>query len=248
MAEERLCGGTALVTGGARRLGRATALALAEAGVSVAVHYHRSSEEAGEVVDAVRARGPRAEAFAADLHDPAAGEELFARAARALGPIDYLVNNASIFPAGGFEDLSVAAVETNMRVNAFAPMVLGRALATQGRAGAIVNLLDARMGDYDARHLAYHLSKRMLFTLTRVMALEFAPRVRVGGVAPGLILPPAGEDESYLERLAHTNPLQTHGAPADVVQAILFLLASPFVTGQVIFVDGGRHMRGAVYG
>ena len=248
MPDDPLRGSTALVTGGSRRIGRATALALAGAGANVAVHYRRSPEEAGAVVAALRERGVRAEAFAADLGDPTACEALFARAADALGPIDYLINNAAIFPAGDLRTLSVEAVETNVRVNALAPAFLGRALAAQNRAGAIVNLLDARMVDYDARHLAYHLSKRMLFTLTQVMALEFAPRVRVGAVAPGLILPPPGEDEAYLQSLAHTNPLQMHGDPADVVHAILFLLTSRFVTGQVIFVDGGRHMRGATYG
>ena len=135
-----------------------------------------------------------------------------------------------------------------MRINAWAPFVLGRALARERRGGCIVNLLDSRITDYDAEHAAYHLSKRMLATLTRMMALEFAPRVRVNAVAPGLILPPPGEDDGYLERLKRTNPLERHGEPADVAEAVLFLARSLFVTGQTIFVDGGRHMRGAVYG
>jgi len=96
--------------------------------------------------------------------------------------------------------------------------------------------------------VAYHLSKRMLFALTRMMALEFAPRIRVNAVAPGLIIPPPGQDESFLQRLASTNPLGRHGDPADVADAVLYLVGAGFVTGQVIYVDGGRHMRGAVYG
>ena len=104
------------------------------------------------------------------------------------------------------------------------------------------------MVDYDRAHAAYHLSKRMLFTLTRMMALEFAPQIRVNAVAPGLILPPPGQDASFLERMASTNPLGRHGDASDVADAVLFLTGAGFVTGQVIYVDGGRHMKGAVYG
>ncbi|MFH1144303.1 MAG: SDR family oxidoreductase [Candidatus Eisenbacteria bacterium] len=248
IAVDRLRGKRALVTGAGRRLGRAAALGLAAAGVDVAVHYRRSAEEAREVAAAVEGCGVRAALLQADLEHPENGTELLARAAEALGPIDILVNNAAIFPAGRLAEMTVADVERNVRVNALAPLFLGRALAAQEREGAIVNLLDARMVDYDALHVAYHLSKRMLFSLTRGMALEFAPRVRVNAIAPGLILPPEGEDESWLERLAHSNPLATHGGAGDIVEALLFLLRGRFITGQVIFVDGGRHMRGAMYG
>ncbi|HNR34300.1 MAG TPA: SDR family oxidoreductase, partial [Candidatus Hydrogenedentes bacterium] len=135
-----------------------------------------------------------------------------------------------------------------VNLNALAPFLLGRCLAAQKRPGGIVNLLDARIADYDREHASYHLSKRLLFTLTRMMAVEFAPCVRVNGIAPGLILPPEGKDESYLAQLAATNPLNRYGSPDDVAEAVLYLLRSDFVTGQVIFVDGGRHMRGGMYG
>jgi hypothetical protein len=124
---------------------------------------------------------------------------------------------------------------------------LCREFAKQVRGGAIVNFLDTRVLDYDREHMSYHLSKRALFTLTRAMALEFAPAIRVNAVAPGLVLPPAGKDQSYLDALVHTNPLQAHGSVEDVAAAVLFLVTSPFVTGQVIYVDGGRHMLGGVY-
>jgi NAD(P)-dependent dehydrogenase (short-subunit alcohol dehydrogenase family) len=124
---------------------------------------------------------------------------------------------------------------------------LSRRLAAQKRAGSIVNLLDARMLDYDRQHLSYHLSKRALWDLTRIGAIEFAPLIRVNAVAPGLVLPPTGKDTEYLEKLKHTNLLNRYGSPEDVARAVLFLIESPFITGQVIFVDGGRHMRGRVY-
>lgn len=236
------------MTGASRRLGRATAEMLVREGLDIAVHYGRSGDEAAGLAAWVRDQGRRAAHLGADLADPADAEALLDRARAALGPVDVLINNASIFPEGTLRSMSAEEVHANVQVNALAPLLLSRAFAAQGGRGSIVNLLDCRIADYDHKHAAYHLSKRMLYSLTKMMALEFAPQVRVNGVAPGLILPPPGEDEAYLDRLAHTNPLQTRGEAADVVRAIAFLLKSPFVTGQVIFVDGGRHLKGCVYG
>jgi NAD(P)-dependent dehydrogenase (short-subunit alcohol dehydrogenase family) len=192
--------------------------------------------------------GVEACAVRADLSGPRQAEALLRAAERRAGPVDIVVNNASIFPETTLAEMGIGDLELNMRVNAWSPFALGRALAARGRGGCIVNLLDARMTQYDRRHVAYHLSKRMLFALTRLMALEFAPAVRVNAVAPGLILPPPGEDERYLRRVASQNPLLRWGAPQQVADAVLFLLRSDFVTGQVIFVDGGQHMKGSVYG
>lgn len=243
-----LKGKTALVTGAAKRLGAATALELARHGAGVVIHYGRSHTEAEEVAQAVQSAGAPAFTLPADLADPAAGAGLIDRAVELAGPIDILVNNASIFPSGTLETMTAGDLYANIDVNALAPLLISRRFYAQRRPGCIVNMLDARIADFDSSHAPYHLSKRMLFSLTRMMAVEFAPAVRVNAVAPGLILPPDGEDETYLERLAHTNPLGRHGNPEDVVDAIMFLVRSEFVTGQVIFVDGGRHMKGAMYG
>ena len=145
-------------------------------------------------------------------------------------------------------DFSLKDLEDNVQVNAISPLLIGRSFAKQGCEGAVVNFLDTRITEYDSGHAAYHLSKRMLFTLTRMMALEFAPSVRVNAIAPGLILPPPGEDVLYLQKLAPTNPLNRIGSPESITDAVLFLLNSEFVTGQVIFVDGGYHIKGNVYG
>ena len=248
-ADERfLTGKTALVTGGARRLGRATALALAGCGADVVVHYCTSADEAGETAEAIRAAGRRAWVVQADLSDTNAADALGARAVEAAGGIDILVNNASPFPASRVLGFTAADLAESVQVGAMAPLQLARALAVGGRASDIVNFLDCRIVDYDRAHAAYHLAKRMLFSITRMLALELAPRVRVNAVAPGLILPPPGADESYLAAHAHTNPLERHGEARDVTGAVLFLLRSGFITGQVIYVDGGRHMKGCVYG
>lgn len=239
---------TALVTGASKRLGAAMALALARYGVNVVVHYRSSASEAEQVAADVRGLGPEAWTCPADLAHGEEAVRLFSQARDLAGPIDFLINNAGIFAAGGLTEFTPEELHANVDVNAMAPLLLGREFAGQGREGVIVNFLDARVVDYDWSHVAYHLSKRMLFSLTRMMAMEFAPRVRVNAVAPGLILPPEGEDAAYLERMASTNPLNRHGDPGHVTEAVLFLLGNDFVTGQVVFVDGGRHLKGNMYG
>jgi hypothetical protein len=243
-----LNGQTALVTGGGKRLGREIALGLAQAGCNVVIHYNHSAEDALKTAAEVANFGVKSWSFAAELAEAPQVEALFAQAVGEAGAIDVLINSASIFPFDGLRDFTPEALHRNIDINALAPALLVRRFATQGRPGAVVNLLDARMTDYDAAHVTYHLSKRMLFTLTRMQALEYAPAVRVNAVAPGLVLPPAGQDERYLQELAHTNPLNTYGNAEDVVDAVLYLVRSRFVTGQVLYVDGGRHMMGSVYG
>ncbi len=238
---------TALVTGGAKRIGRAIAVALAAEGANAVIHYRSSADDAEATAEHVRELGAEAWTVPADLADPAETAGLFDRAANAAGPIDLLVNNAAIFEPSSLTDFKPADLWRTMQVNALAPLELARAFAARRRGGAIVNVLDTKVVDYDRRHVAYHLSKRALLSLTRMMALEFAPTVRVNAVAPGLILPPPGKDRSYLERLASSNPLNKVGSLSQVTDAVLFLLGNEFVTGQVIFIDGGQHMNGRTY-
>lgn len=241
-------GRVALVTGAAKRLGRATAEALAGRGADLVIHYRTSADEAEALADSLRQKGRRVWALSADLANPADAEALMARAIDLAGGVDILVNNASIFPRDHLLDLDPAALETNLAVHAVSPLLLSRAFARQGRGGQIVNFLDCTVHEYDSPHASYHLSKRMLFSITRMLALELAPEITVNAVAPGLILPPPGEDESYLQAMVHTNPLHTHGCAEDITDAVLFLLTSRFLTGQVLYIDGGRHMKGRVYG
>jgi len=243
-----LAGKTALVTGGAKRIGRACALALADAGVSVAIHFNTSQHEAESVAMAVRHRGPEGWTVQADLSDPDDAKELLARAVEAAGPVDILLNNAAIFPSSTLTSFTLDDLATNVQMNAMAPLQLARAFAAQEREGALINFLDTRIADYDSEHVAYHLSKQMLHSLTRMMAIDFAPLVRVNAVAPGIVLPPVGRGAVDLEALACTTPLRAVGCPEDVADAVMFLVQSTFVTGQIIYVDGGRHMRGKVYG
>ena len=242
MTSEALTGKTALVTGAGKRLGRAIALALADEGVNVVAHYNTSAEEATALCREVEARGVRCWPVKADF---SAGEydSLIARALELTGRLDLLVNNASVFHPNTLPDVTFPEVVRDIEINAWAPLVLARAFAQATAQGKIVNLLDTRIVGDDAEHVSYILGKHALAALTRMMAVEFAPGVAVNAVAPGLILPPAGQDETYLAALADTVPLQRHGGPDDIAQAALFLLKSTFITGQVIFVDGGRHLR-----
>ncbi|MFW6133900.1 MAG: SDR family oxidoreductase [Planctomycetota bacterium] len=238
---------TALVTGAGRRIGRATALALAADGADVVVHYNRSAEAAEGTAEAVRAGGRRAWALQCDLGDPSAAGALMDRAVAEAGAVDILVNNASAFTTDVITEATPARIEASIRLHAEAPLLLSRALAAQGRSAHVVNLLDARVVDYDRGHASYHLGKRMLLTLTRILAMELAPQVAVNAVAPGAILPPPDAEQSDLEKLADAAPLRRVGSVESVTDAVRFLVTRRFVTGQVLYVDGGRHMKGRMY-
>ncbi len=243
-----LTGSCALITGAAKRIGRAVSLAFAEAGADVILHANNSLDAAEDTATEIRSLGVKASVIQADLGEEDQAQGLLPEALAAAGKIDILVNNAAIFPESRVLAFTAEDLQQVLQINALAPLTLSRAFSEHAEEGVIINLLDTRIQDYDQEHAAYHLSKRMLFTLTRMLALELSPRFRVNGVAPGLILPPPGEDESYLQRLAHTNPLKRSGEVSDVAGAALFLATNSFVTGQIIYVDGGRHMRGGAYG
>lgn len=243
-----LDGKTALVTGGTKRLGRAIGLGLAREGCNVVVHFGESAADAEQTAHDISQLGVRAWTVQGDLSDPASAPDILARAMGAAGAVELLVNSASVFPESTFTDFAPDDVHSNINLHALSPALLARALHAKGSEGAIVNMIDCMIADHDKKHLAYHLSKRMLHTLTRIMAVELAPLFRVNGVAPGLVLPPVGKDESYLAGLASSNALNKYGSADDVTAAVVFLMKSDFITGQTIYVDGGRNLRGNMYG
>jgi pteridine reductase len=238
-----LRGKSALVTGAAKRIGAAISRALAREGVNVVVHYSGSSDAAERLRDEIAALGVRSWLIQADFEEPQGYETLIERSIATAGGLDILVNNAAIFPLDSLATVTFEDLVRNMQVNAWAPFVLSRDFARVVGRGKIVNLVDSRTHDFDWTHVAYILSKHVLDVLTRVTALKYAPDITVNGVAPGLILPPPGKDESYLDRLTDTVPLKRHGSPQDIAEAVLYLLKSDFVTGETIAVDGGRHLK-----
>lgn len=245
-----LSGQTVLITGAAKRVGRVIASSLADRGANILAHYNTSRSEAESLASELKERGVGAWALQASLEDPDQIESMWRRALDcAPGKrISFLVNNASIFPSDTLGTLSLEALEMNLGVNTLAPLQLIRLFTDQGQPGCVVNLLDSRIGGYMRKHVSYALSKRMLFGLTRMLALELAPRVRVNAVAPGMILPPEGESGAELERLAARAPLSRWGEPEDVASAVIFLLRNDYLTGQVVFVDGGAFIKEDLYG
>lgn len=241
----RLEGKTALITGAGKRIGRALAIALAEEGVQIVAHDRKAlEEETNKVCSEVNECGARSWKVIADLEKPEEYEDLVARAVLQAGTIDILINNASIFTPGGLQEVTFPDLMKQVQVNAWAPFVLSREFSRRAQKGKIVNLLDTRIAGSERTHAAYLLSKKMLAELTRMCALEFAPGVTVNAVAPGAILPPAGKGAEYLDELGRRLPLQRHGGPQDIIDAVLYLLQSDFVTGQILYVDGGKHLLG----
>jgi pteridine reductase len=244
MASSPCAGRTALVTGGAKRIGRHIALACGREGMNVVVHYRHSKQDAHRLVNELRAKKISAWAVGGALDVPEKCGEIIRSASTLCGnSLWLLVNNAAIFPEQPLAKVTYGDLAANVRLNAWAPLCLSREFAkTAGRGGSIVNLLDARIAGHDKRHVAYILSKHMLSAITKLCALEFAPRIRVNAVAPGLILPPPGKTAAYVNRLKNTVPLRMHGRPEDIAASVVFLAKSPFITGETIFVDGGKHL------
>ena len=233
----------ALVTGGAVRVGRAITLALADAGFDLVVGYHGSGAAARKVVEAVEQRGRRALAVRADLSARGGAGELAGAATAAFGRLDLLVNNASTFFATPFEAIGEDEWDQVMAVNLKAPFLLIQATAAMLAAsrGHVVNIVDLSALHPWASHPHHSVSKAALAHLTRVAARALAPRVRVNAIAPGSVLPEADATPAAVRAAAARVPLGGWGSPADVARTVLFLDQSPFVTGEVIVVDGGEH-------
>lgn len=235
--------GAALVTGAGRRIGRAIALRLAEAGFDVAVHYRSDPAAADEVVRAVEALGRRAGAFAADLRDEAAARGLVAEAAAALGPVAVLVNSASAFEDDRAGALGRETWDLHFETNLRAPLVLAEAFAAQAPEGAsLVNLLDQRVWKPTPQFFSYALSKSALWTATRMLAQAWAPKVRVNGVGPGPTLASIHQDDAAFEAEAKATLLGRPVDPAEIADAVAWLVDARSVTGQMIAVDSGQHL------
>ncbi|MBF0547285.1 MAG: 4a-hydroxytetrahydrobiopterin dehydratase [Candidatus Riflebacteria bacterium] len=243
-----LRGKTALVTGAAKRIGREIALVLAEQGVNIAIHFRHSNPEAEKLCSDLKGSGVKSWIFQADFARTDDLQQLVPKVFAAVGNIDFLINSASMFPPDNIQGMNFANLIGNIQVNAWAPFLIGREFARCVPAGKIVNLLDSRVGGYDRSHVSYLLSKKVLLSLTETMAIEFAPKITVNAVAPGIILPPEGKDQSFTEKLAKNIPLQRSGHPKDIGNTVLFLLRENYITGQVIFVDGGSHLMEHHYG
>ena len=233
----------ALITGSARRIGRAIALTLSGAGYAVALHANRSRAEAERLASEIVGAGGRAAVVVGDLADHTAVQGLVPAAAAVCGPLTLLVNSAAEFEPDEIETLKRARLERTFAVNLAAPLFLAQAFAAQAPAGgSIVNIVDQRVLKPTPRFLSYALSKSALFTATTTLAQALAPKVRVNAVAPGPTLPSPRQSEAEFAAQAATLPLQRGPSPQDVADAVLYLAGAASVTGVTIAVDGGQHL------
>ena len=235
---------TVLITGAAVRIGRAIAETLARAGWDVVVHAQRSATQADELCGRLRALGRRAWRVSGDLLTPDGPAAVFDGAVAAAETIDALVNNASAFERGPLAAASPDAFDRLWRINALAPILLTQRLAAhlaaRGARGCAVNLLDQRIAQPGAGATPYLISKKALEAYTLLAALELAPALRVNAVAPGAVLAPA---EAAAREPAGAFPTGARPTPAQVAEAVSYLLSADAVTGQILFVDGGQHLN-----
>ncbi|MFI4965604.1 MAG: SDR family oxidoreductase [Caulobacterales bacterium] len=237
--------GAALITGGARRIGRALVIAAADAGFDVAIHV-RSIDDAAEAAAAeVRARGRKAAIVACDLRKESTTVALVGEAEAELGPVTLLVNCASVFEEDAFADMNRASWDAHMETNLRAPLVLAQVFARRlpaGRDGLIVNLLDQRVLRPTPEFFSYSLSKAALWDATRMMAQALGPRIRVNGIGPGPTLPSVHQDQAAFDAEAAGTLLGRPASPEEVAQALRYLIDATSVTGQMIAVDAGQHL------
>jgi NAD(P)-dependent dehydrogenase (short-subunit alcohol dehydrogenase family) len=230
----------ALVTGGAVRLGRAIALALAGAGYDIALHYGRSAEAAEATAAEIRALGVACHPLSVDLADVAALPGLVEGARAALPNLSVLVNSASAYGQATIAATTAELFDQQLAVNLRAPFFLTQAFAAQLGAGHVINIIDNKVGFNQFQYAAYLLAKKSLVEFTRMAAVELAPNVRVNGVAPGVVLPAGTRSPEYIAWRVSGIPLRRQGETGDITGAILYLLGSAFVTGQILTVDGGE--------
>ncbi|HKY82122.1 MAG TPA: SDR family oxidoreductase [Sphingobium sp.] len=243
LASKRL----ALVTGGHRRLGGVIAAGLASAGYSLAIHGSHDTRLDSSLALALEENGTEWEGFTADFVDLDSAEELVAKVAERFGrPPDILVNSAAIFGQDRLDNVSAEDLMQHYAVNCAAPALLTKSFATIP-AGVgdrcIVNIVDQRIDHPHGDQLAYTLSKAALAGLTRLSASTLAPHIRVNAVAPGLTIATPDYDEEQMERLRSMMPLARLPLAEQIAQAVLYLVQADAVTGQILYIDGGAHLR-----
>ncbi|MFC4349989.1 SDR family oxidoreductase [Fodinicurvata halophila] len=236
----------ALITGAGQRLGRAMAQALAERAYDLTLHCNHSTEATEDVAELCRQAGRTAVVLRADLAEESAPAQLMAQALEAQGPVDCLINNAALYQEDSLEDFTAPQWERQLGVNLRAPALLSQALVHQlpeGSRGCIVNLLDQRVAAPTGTFFTYTLSKCGLSDMTAMLARSLAPWIRVNAIAPGLTLPSNGQSEDEFRTAQRKTLLGQGPGPEDIVRALGYLLDSPAVTGETLFVDGGERYQ-----
>jgi len=231
-----------LVTGGAHRIGRTIALSLAENGWNIALHYHTSQQEAESTAQEIYGKGVLCELFHCDLSCESDVSELIPAVVRVFPGLSLLVNNASLFEKKSIAETDNETLDRIWSVNLKAPVILMRDFARICSRGQIITIIDALYKHGDYHYAAYFLTKNGLAYATQLAAKEFGPGIRVNAVAPGIILPPDEDSPAFMERNSRLTPLKRKGTPEDIAQAVRFLIEHTFITGHILYVDGGEHL------
>ncbi|MDX8337995.1 SDR family oxidoreductase [Draconibacterium sp. IB214405] len=235
---------TALITGASKRIGRSLTEHLAEKGWNVVVHYNSSAKGANDLVEELSVKHPDQlfRVVQANLVKPNEVLGLIPKLEAEKIRIDLLVNNASVFDLGYLKDTSVELFDSQLDVNLKAPFFLIRDFANYFKTGNIINFVDTRITSNASNFAAYSISKKALWELTKMAALEFAPDVRINAIAPGVTLPPEDEDADYLEKLAQGIPMKKPGGVEPILKSLDYILENDHLTGQLLFADGGENL------
>ncbi|VAW15779.1 FolM Alternative dihydrofolate reductase 1 [hydrothermal vent metagenome] len=235
-----------LITGAGTRIGSFIATSMADAGYSVVIHYKNSAEDAVKLATKITESGANASPLCADLSSKPQRQGLIKEAAKPFGPLDVLINNASVFEPDSALSLTEELWDEHFELHAKAPIFLARDFARQlpkGTKGNIINIIDERVLRFSPDFFSYNLSKSVLWTATRTLAQSLAPNIRVNAIGPGPTLPNARQSESQFAQSVNSLPLETSASPADIAMAVQFLLSSPSMTGQMLTLDGGEHLE-----
>ncbi|MGQ8335606.1 SDR family NAD(P)-dependent oxidoreductase [Sunxiuqinia sp. A32] len=235
---------TVLITGAAKRLGKEMAKHLAQKGWDVAIHYNSSAEPANMLREELMKCFPDGDfqLFQANLANRLEVENLVKEVLDKMGHLDLLINNASVFESAYLKNTDFNLLNEQMAVNFQAPFLLIRDFAKMVQEGVVVNLVDTRITSNKSNYAAYSLSKKVLWELTKMAALEFAPDIRINAIAPGAILPPEDKDENYLWDLAEQIPMKRPGGVEPILRNLDYILDNEYMTGQLLFADGGENL------
>lgn len=232
----------ALITGAARRIGRQLARHLAKNGYNIALHYNNAAAQAKEIQNEIESTGGKCTLFACDFSNISKVRKLMDSVKKEFHYISLLINNASVFIRGTLIQTDLTLLNKTIDINFKAPFILARDYARMFDSGHIINILDTCIQKNKSNYFIYNLTKKNLADFTLMAAAELGPNIKVNGIAPGFILPPITGDDFSAEKKILKLPLQKQGNVSDITQAIDFLLQSEFITGQIIYTDGGEHL------
>ena len=235
---------TALITGASKRVGKAIAVHLAGKGWNVIIHFNTSEKYARELKDSLSKKFPGQDFYIiqTNLIDELELEELIPKLVEKTGAFDLLINNASVFDPGYLSETEAPLFNNQLDVNLKAPFLLTRDFAKHCKTGNIINFVDTRISTNKSNFAAYSLSKKGLWELTKMAALELSPEIRVNAIAPGVTLPPEDKDGSYLENLAKGIPMKKPGGLVPILKSVDYILENEYLTGQLLFADGGENL------